>query len=186
MLKILWTILAVAPASLFAGLLTALPQGQGVLAQKSTVHPQDEGVLTQKALSLDLAYAITRGALEDCRARGGKNTTVVVVDASGQLKAFLRDGGEPTALHTIEMARRKAYTALTFGITTAWPGGVVNDYSNGPGKETFRAPGGVPIIAGKEVIGAIGVSGCANPNSDAVGDEIGAKAGVAKVADKLK
>lgn len=42
--------------------------------------------------------------------------------------------------------------------------------------------GGIPIFAGKEVIGAIAVSGA--PGWDQ--DEACAKAGLAKVADELK
>ncbi len=87
--------------------------------------------------------------------------------------------------HNIELARRKAYTARTFGRTSA-------DWA----KRTTELPelaaqrqledvialrGGVPIKIGNETIGAVGVSG-----SSSEGDEKCAIAGIAKVADQLK
>jgi uncharacterized protein GlcG (DUF336 family) len=51
-----------------------------------------------------------------------------------------------------------------------------------PIEGTIDMGGGIPIFAGKEVIGAIEVSGA--PGWDQ--DEACAKAGLAKVADKLK
>ena len=47
---------------------------------------------------------------------------------------------------------------------------------------TVGTQGGVPIRAGSEVIGAVGVSGA--PGGDK--DEACANAGIAKVADRLK
>jgi uncharacterized protein GlcG (DUF336 family) len=44
---------------------------------------------------------------------------------------------------------------------------------------TIALPGGVPIKAGNEVIGAVGVSGARD-------DEACSNAGIAKVADQLK
>ena len=43
--------------------------------------------------------------------------TVAVVDRAGRLRAFLQ--GDQAAPHNIELAQRKAYTARTFGRTSA-------------------------------------------------------------------
>jgi uncharacterized protein GlcG (DUF336 family) len=53
---------------------------------------------------------------------------------------------------------------------------------NPPIEGTIDMGGGIPILAGNEVIGAIAVSGAPGWEMD----EACAKAGLAKVADKLK
>src|SRR5438552_13848382 len=70
-----------------------------------------QGLVTQKAISLEMAQAIIQGTIERCRADGFR-VSVTVIDGSGLLKAFVRDEG--SGPHTIDLSRRKAYTALTF------------------------------------------------------------------------
>ena len=70
-----------------------------------------QGVVTQKNLSLGLAQTIAEAALGACREKGF-HTAVAVVDRAGQLLVLLRD--EQATAATIEMARRKAYTARMF------------------------------------------------------------------------
>jgi uncharacterized protein GlcG (DUF336 family) len=136
-----------------------------------------QGVLMQKALSLDMAHAIAQGAMEKCRA-DGMHIAVTVLDGSGQLKAFLRDDG--ASLNTIDVSHRKAYTALVMRRTSAEQAKVWAAMTPPPLIEgTIALPGGVPIKAGNEVIGAVGVSGARD-------DESCSNAGIAKVADALK
>lgn len=137
-------------------------------------------LLIQKVLSLDMAEAIARGALESCRAQG-YHPVVYVVDGNGDLKVVLRDDG-PNSLAT-EIARRKAITAVAYRRTSAetakaWA-------TNKPlvtAEGALPAAGGVPIKAGDQVIGGVGIVGA--PGGDK--DEACANAGIAKVADKLK
>src|SRR3954469_9690231 len=69
-------------------------------------------VLNEKNISVKMALTIAETALAECGAR----VSVAVVDRAGRLKVFLQgDGAKP---HNIELARRKAYTANTFGRTT--------------------------------------------------------------------
>ena len=75
-----------------------------------------QGLMVQKALSIEAAQAVAQGALEKCRADGYK-VSVSVVDGSGILKAFVRD--DTTGPHTVDLSRRKAFTALTFKRTSA-------------------------------------------------------------------
>src|SRR5579862_5883553 len=75
-----------------------------------------QGVVTQKNLSLGLAQTIAEAALGACREKGF-HTAVAVVDRAGQLLVLLRD--EQATAATIEMARRKAYTARMFRMSTA-------------------------------------------------------------------
>ena len=83
------------------------------------------------------------------------------------------------------MARRKAYTARMFRISTlefqkrtaAIPARPRNAIS----PDILALGGGVPIQVGNETIGAVGSSGSNQETDDAC-----AKAGIAKVADLLK
>ena len=71
------------------------------LAQQGTKPAA--GLLTEKALSLDMALDIARGAIEKCRADGYR-TTVAIIDTAGTLKVSARDDG--TSPHTVEVARK--------------------------------------------------------------------------------
>ena len=144
----------------------------------SVARAQD--LLSQKALSLDAAQTVARGAIERCRADGYR-VSVTVIDSGGMLKAFLRDDG--TGPHTVDLSRRKAYTALTFKRTSGETGKAWDAQAHPPNIEgTVGLAGGVPIRAGKEVIGAIGVSGAPGGEKD----EACANAGIAKIAEQLK
>ena len=92
------------------------------------------------------------------------------------------DGAMP---HKIELARRKAYTANTFGRTTLDWAQRTETQTQGQRALTDVIPlqGGVPIKAGEATIGGIGLSGApmGGPQEEACG-----KAGIAKVAEQLK
>ena len=145
----------------------------------SASHAQ---VLMQRDVSLHMALTIAETAIAEC-AKSGNDVSVAVVDRAGRLRVFLQ--GDKAAPHNIELAQRKAYTARTFGRTSAeWSA------RTAPGSElaaqrelghVIALRGGVPIKVGNETIGAVGVSG-----STSGGDEACAMAGVAKVADELK
>jgi uncharacterized protein GlcG (DUF336 family) len=159
-------------------------------ASSSSVLSQE--LINQKALPADMALAIAQGAIERCRA-DGSHVSVTVVDGSGLPKVFIRD--DQSGPHTIDLSRRKAYTAFTYQRTS---GEQAKYWASLPPptftvKDTVGLPGGVPIKAGNEVIGAVGVSGSAEPppgkDSGVVtgnADEKCARAGIAKVAAKLR
>ena len=97
---------------------------------------------------------------------------IAVVDAGGNLKAFVRMDG--AWLGSIDISVRKARTARWFDMNTgeigklSQPGGPLFgiEHSNG-GLITF--PGGVPLRGGKgEIVGAIGVSGSMVENDHTV------------------
>ena len=138
------------------------------------------GLLTQRELSLDMAADMARAAMEKCRADGYR-TTVAILDTAGNLKLSVRDDG--TSPHTVEVARKKAYTALIYrrasmDTAKAWATQVPPPSIEG----TIALGGGFPIRAGDQVVGAIGVSGA--PGQDK--DEACANAGIAAVAGRLK
>jgi uncharacterized protein GlcG (DUF336 family) len=93
--------------------------------------------------------------------------------------------GDGAAPHNLELARRKAYTARTFGRPTIeWMQRTENQLQGQRQLgEVIPLQGGVPIKIGEETIGGVGLSGAPNggPQEEACG-----KAGIAKVADQLK
>lgn len=92
----------------------------------------------------------------------GVPVVVAIVDAGVHLKAFTRMDGAP--LGSIDIAMKKARTSALFNVTSeaVWdyckPGAPAHalEYTNG-GLAPFG--GGVPISAGGELVGAVGVSG---------------------------
>lgn len=152
----------------------------GLLAASAPAARAQE-LPTQKILPLGLAEEIAHATMDKCHAEGYR-ISVSVVDANGQFKAFLRDDGA-NAL-SIEISRRKALTAAVYGrpsaeIAKAWK---ANGEPLVKAQDALPAGGGVPVKAGNEVIGGVGVVGA--PGGDK--DEACALAGVAKVADRLK
>jgi uncharacterized protein GlcG (DUF336 family) len=138
--------------------------------------------LTEKNVSMKMALAIIDGALEQC-AKDGYKVSVVIVSNDGVVRASLR--GDGTAPHTMEFARRKAYTARTRNQTSL----EFMKLTENPASAYLRqipdvvaVGGGVPIRIGGIPIGAVGVSGAPGGEKD----EVCANAGIAKVAEQLK
>lgn len=156
------------------------------LVAAASTQAAAQGLVTQKALSMEMAQAIVQGTVERCRA-DGFSVSVSVIDVGGLLKAFVRDDGN-NGPHTIDLSRRKAYTALTFAsrwatsleAAKAWGHALGSPMPNVEG--TTGLGGGVPIKVGDVTIGAVGVSGAVGGDKD----EICAKAGIAKIANLLK
>ena len=140
------------------------------------------GVQMQRDITWNLGLEIAQAAIAACALRNVQ-ISVAVVDRAGRMRVFIASNN-PTP-HSLELARRKAYTARTFGRSTLeW-----RDATE-PGKDVFGQRqladviplgGGYPIKVGNETIGGVGVSG-----NNQAGDEGCAKAGVDKVADQLK
>jgi len=140
-----------------------------------------QGVVMQKNLSLGMAKAIAEGAIAACKAKGF-NTSAAVVDRAGQVMVILRD--EQATAQTVEMARRKAYTALMFRTSTLEFQKRTTDPAFAAQRDVadiLALGGGVPIAVGTEIVGGVGSSGSSQDMDDAC-----ARAGLAKVADLLK
>src|SRR6266849_4595410 len=137
-------------------------------------------VLTERDVSLHMALTIAETALAQC----GVRTSVAVVDRTGRLRVFLQgDGASP---HNLELARRKAYTALTFRQPSAdWAKRTAEGDLTGQRSLADVIPlgGGVPIMIGEEAIGSVGLSGA--PGGQPM-EEACAKAGIAKVQDQVR
>src|SRR3954470_7128523 len=133
-----------------------------------------QSLVTQKSLSLGLAKTMAEAALAECKAKGF-NTSVVVVDRAGQTLVALRD--ENASAQTMEMARRKAYTARMFRLPTMEFQKRTEDPKYQAQRDVadiLALGGGVPINLGNEAIGGIASSGSSQEQ-----DEACAKAGLA-------
>lgn len=144
------------------------------LAQSTT------GFVTERSLATDAALELAHTTLERCRADGYKVSITVLNRHARVAVAISDDGANP---HTLENSERKAYTALT----TKGPSGEVGKRPPA-GLASFlqldRTTGGegaLPIFAGKELVGSVGVSGAPGGDKDAAC----AQAGIDKIAKKL-
>jgi len=140
-------------------------------------------VRTERVLSLDLANQIAAATVAACQA-GGHAVTAAVVDRAGQLRALHRaDNAGP---HTIDSARAKAYTSASARNSTMVM--MENAQKNAAAANLVHIPGflllggGVPVRAGNDVIGAVGVGGAPGGHLD----EQCAVAALEKVKDQLK
>ena len=142
-----------------------------------------EGVRTEKNISLDLANQIAAQTVATCTANG-YNVTATVVDRAGTVRAVQRaDNAGP---HTLEASRLKAYTsASTKNATSA----IMETSQKNPGAANLgQIPGylllggGLPVKAGNEVIGAVGIGGAPGGHLD----EQCAKAALDQVQELLK
>jgi uncharacterized protein GlcG (DUF336 family) len=143
---------------------------------------QAQAPLTEHNVSMAMSLAIIAGTLEQCT-KDGYKVSVVIVDNAGLVRASIR--GDGTNPHTMEFARKKAYTARTRGQTSL----EFMKLTDNPASTYLRqipdvvaVGGGVPIKIGNATIGAVGVSGAPGGEKD----EVCANAGIAKVADQLK
>jgi len=156
----------------FVGLAIATALSSAVSAQ---------GLVTQKNISLAMAQTIAQAALAQCEGMGFK-VSVAVVDRGGLTIVMLR--GDGAGLHTPEGAERKAYTARTFSQPSADFVTRLSDRPDTVGSRQYTRVlalgGGLPVKAGNEVVGAVGVSG--SPGKD----DVCSQAGIDKVAEQLR
>lgn len=140
-----------------------------------------QGAVTERNLSLAMAKTIAEATIAECKSKGF-NTAAAVVDRAGQVLVMLRD--ENATAQTLEMARRKAYTARMFRMTTLEFQKRTADPALAAQRDVadvLALGGGVPIQLGKETIGGVASSG-----SNQEADDACARAGIAKVADLLR
>jgi len=141
-------------------------------------------------LSLSLSLDAVTETIRACEIKGYK-VTVSIVDPDGVIKVQARSDGSP--IHSQRFSFRKAFTIVSMGpmfgvdsssalvkTISASPQGLSNVQSGAA--DLLFLPGAVLIKAGKEAIGAIGVSGA--PSS--LEDEACALAGIAKIQNQLE
>ena len=130
---------------------------------------------TRKALTLEAARRAAAAAEEYARSNRW-NVAVTILDESGQMVYFARMDG--VQLGSIEVSRRKAESALKFRRPSkAFAERVLKEPHAAAIPGAFPYEGGLPLLHGGDVVGAIGVSGATNEQ-----DGMAAGAGAAAVA----
>jgi uncharacterized protein GlcG (DUF336 family) len=158
----------------------AIAAAAGALAVPAA--PAIAALIMHKDLPLGIAVTIAQATVAACATKGYL-VSAVVVDRDGEtIVAMHGDGAAP---HTLENARRKAYTAMSFKQSTADyakklqdPNSVVHQQVTLP--NVIAIPGGQPIKSGTEVVGGVGASGSPGFDDDCV------NAGIDKVKDELQ
>ena len=128
---------------------------------------QSSGVRVEKNISLELANQIASASVAACSANGYA-VTATVVDRAGSVRAVQRaDNAGP---HTIAASERKAFTSASAKAPTK---AMLENSQKNPGAATLGdipgfllLGGGLPIKAGNEVIGAVGVGGAPGGHLD--------------------
>jgi uncharacterized protein GlcG (DUF336 family) len=120
-----------------------------------------DGLISRQHLSLDLALSLLARVREEAESRD-LALAAAVVDAAGHVLASQRMDG--TALGAMRLAVGKAYTAASW----ATPSGEFSE-STQPGGDDWGwnttdprvvvYAGGIPLLVGGELVGAIGASG---------------------------
>jgi uncharacterized protein GlcG (DUF336 family) len=137
-------------------------------------------LITQRVLPLGIAQQLATATQAQCSDKG-YSVTVSVLNRDGVDIVLFR--GDGTTGATVEVARGKAYAAVGFQsptsgmeqrAKTANPGIIAID-------RFVVLPGGLPIKAGNELVGGIGVSGAPNGSID----EECAKAGLGAISSIL-
>jgi uncharacterized protein GlcG (DUF336 family) len=138
---------------------------------------------TTRTLTLDAARELALATLDACR-KAGHRVTITVLDNRGATKLVIsEDGANP---HTVENSMRKAYTSLTSRRPSGEYGKrlVSNPQSIGALQldRITTLEGALPIFAGKDIVGSVGVSGAPGGDKDAAC----AQAGIDRIAAGLK
>jgi uncharacterized protein GlcG (DUF336 family) len=154
----------------------------GLALAASLASTANAQLVASKDMSVTMAVAIARGAIEACKAQG-YNVSAHVLGRSGEVLVAMR--GDDTGPQTYENSFKKAWTSraqrapsLNFAnAVKANPTVGAIHLSN-----MVPAQGALPIMAGMDIVGSVGISGA--PGGDK--DEACAKAGIDKVGADLK
>jgi uncharacterized protein GlcG (DUF336 family) len=129
-------------------------------------------------LTSDDVTTIMSAARAEAQALGGSPISIAIVDDAGYLLRFERfDDAGPT---TAEVAYGKAKAAaLTRKPTKELEARVVDRpvFLHFPYPDSILITGGLPILVGEECVGAVGVSGRASAEDEAI-----ARVGIAALA----
>jgi uncharacterized protein GlcG (DUF336 family) len=131
------------------------------LAQETDEQPV---VVPIQRLSMDIALKLAKSAISACR-KEGVQVAVSVVDRGGHPQVILRD---VLAMDiTVEISKQKAHTAMAFNsATSALENRFTSPFSVGKLPGLLIAAGGLPITAGGNILGGVGVSGAPSGKTD--------------------
>lgn len=142
--------------------------GWAELAQNpgNSIAATSTQVKTQRSLTLAGAQQVLTAAVQAAREKNAPGGSIAVVDEGGNLIALVRL--DNTFAASANVAIGKARTAALFQRPTR----VFEDSINKGRTALVAMPdftplqGGIPIVAGDQVVGAIGVSGAASAQQD--------------------
>lgn len=141
---------------------------------------QAADVLVQRSIGMELARDIVNEAVLACR-KAGYQVSAVVVDKGAAVRAMLRDDAAPR--FTLDISRRKANTVIMGGVSSDAVAknraDIRNELNHIDG--LIMLQGGLPVIVGGYLIGAVGVSGA--PGGDK--DEACAQAALDALEDRI-
>jgi uncharacterized protein GlcG (DUF336 family) len=154
-----------------------------VLVTALPARADSHGLMSFKLLTPEAALALAEATLADCRDKGYQ-TAVAVVDRFGILQVLLRD--RFAGPHTVEVARRKAWTAVSFRTDTLTM--AENTQVGKPQSGVRYVPGalmvggGVTVESAGSIVAAVGVSGA--PGGDL--DDACARVGIEAITEMLE
>lgn len=133
--------------------------------------PAPAALPTRQVLSVSVMMKLTQVAVDRC-ASDGFAIAVAIMDRHGQLRMFVAT--PDVSPISIELSKRKARTAAMFATSSgvigermkANPLFLTNMMAIDP--MISSAQGALPIMAGKEFVGSIGISGGPNGASDEI------------------
>jgi uncharacterized protein GlcG (DUF336 family) len=166
--------------------------GALALASTSTLAQQQGGGQPPAARGPDLALAIeaAQAAIASCLTDNVKGVAAIV-DSGGVLRLLLATDG--AANNGVDISQKKAITANklkqpTSDVAARMEKDAAYKAQMEADKSLFPRPGGLPLMAGNDVIGAIGFSGASGLNGvpGGIRDEKCAKAGLEKIKARLK
>ena len=138
-------------------------------------------VITLRSVSLELARDLAQAAVDACREQGYQ-VSAVVVNRAGDTQALLRDS--LAARYTMQIAREKAEAVILSGVPSSEfrknRQDIRMEMNHVDGILVLE--GGVPVIAGGVLVGALGVSGA--PGGDK--DEACARASLDTLRERLE
>lgn len=146
--------------------------------ERAVARAKEENMTQEKKVTLEAARRVIAAAEKKAQ-EIGQPMNIAVADEGANLVAFIRMEG--AWLGSIDIAQKKAFTSRAFDISTkdlaqhSQSGGqFFGIHASNNGKVMIFA-GGIPLKAGNQVVGAIGVSGGSGEQDHAVA-EAGAKA----------
>jgi uncharacterized protein GlcG (DUF336 family) len=124
-----------------------------------------------QTVGLDDARRIIAAGEEEAASQG-QPMNIAVVDAGGSLVAHIRQDG--AWIGSVDVAINKAFSARAFDVSTAdlgenaQPGGQFFGIQDSNHGRVMIFAGGVPLMSGDTVVGAVGVSGGTGDQDQAV------------------
>jgi uncharacterized protein GlcG (DUF336 family) len=160
-------------------------------ATTSTVFAQQPGQPQPppaRGLEMALALEAAQAAVNTCLGEGVKGTAAVV-DSAGVLRLVLSADG--SSKNSAELSPKKAVVAVqmkkpTSEIQAEMEKDAALKAKLEADKSIFPRAGALPVMAGNDVIGAIGFGGANGAQGGGTHDEACAKAGLDKIKARVK